>query len=353
VKGTLLALLRGEPPARDDAPAAIAACLGRYECGGYLYRLWTARGPEGRLPPAWADALAAAHRRTVVDTLAALAELRRVGTILSEHGVPFLLLKGAAYLADLYDDPGGRMLTDVDLLLRPDDAGRAARALVAAGFRGEVGPHYPENRRFEMVLPGPARCRFECHWAIVPPARARVDHDGIWSRAIPCVVDGASRSRLGPEDALLHHVLHEADSYYGPSLKWTIDLRQMIRRWALDPDILAERAAAWGARTALHLACVQMEKIFPGTPWPVPPRRIAPGRTRRLLLRPFLSDDPLDLFAGTRVGRSLHPLRLLMFDRAWDAWRVGLGLLLRPLRRLRSRGGSAPRTPPWEWPERD
>lgn len=346
----ILALLRGEMPPEGAPPPSIDEALRRYECGGYLKGLWSRDGRASALGPVWTAALARAHSKTAIDTLAALGELRRAGRILTDGGIPFLLLKGAAYLVDLYEDPAERALTDVDLLIRRSDAGRAARRLSEEGFRPVAERYQPEYRRFEMERPGPDPCRIELHLRIGMPLRARVDQDAIWRRAVPCSLEGIDCGRLHPEDAILYHAAHLADHYYGPSLKWAIDLREMLRCWRPDAGALLERSAAWRTRTALHLALLHLAKLFPGEATPGSLLAgTAPGRLRRALLSVHLSRDPLALFVIPEIR---HPrrylLRLLMVDRATDAVGLGFAVLLRPA--LAAVGRRLGRdVPPWEW----
>jgi len=324
------------------------ACMAVYECGGYLYSLWSRDGGLASLPPSWAGAIGRAHSKTVIDNLAALSQLRSIGRLLIEERVRFILMKGAAYLLDLYSDPGARHLTDIDLLIRRSDAGRLARRLVREGYRGEVGVHFPENRRFEMWIPIEAHCRFEFHWSLGLPLRAAVEQEAVWERSLPGVLEDLPCRRLASEDALLFHAVHDADTYFGPSLKWAIDLREMFRRWHPDLSVLRSRGASWRCRTALHLALSHLEKIFPGEA----PRSLledtAPGLLRRRLLGFYRSSEPASLISVHGNTRRRYPLRFLMLDRAADAALLTLQVLSRPLtRRLaRLRGCS---TPPWEW----
>lgn len=342
----LLALLRGEVPVVDADPAALQPILDRHECGGYLHAEWTGRGAAARLPPGWGEALRRAHRKTAVDTLAALAEFRRAGEHLAAESIPFILLKGGAYLIDLYPDAGARRLTDVDLLVRRADTGRLARRLARAGYRGEVGPQYPENRRFEMWFPLDVPCHMEIHWSLGVPGRSRVGQEGVWKTAAPALLEGVFCRRLSREDAIVYHVLHAADHYFGPSLKWTIDLREMLRQWRPEPGPILEKAAAWRGRTALHLALLALDKLFPGEAPAALLEGTRPGAVRGRLLARYADTDPLLLLRADSGASSRYPLRCLMLDRPADAARVAALFLARPVVRLVRR---AVLPPPWEW----
>jgi len=344
----IVSLLRGESPSGDFSPEMVAACLKRYECGGYLHKQWAGADRRGTLPPVWAEALRSAHRKTVIDNLSALASFRSVSKYLDEEKVEFIVLKGASYLGDLYDDdPGARPLTDIDLLIRPADAGRAARRLVQEGYTGIVGAHYPEEQRCEMLHPGPSGCRFEFHWRLGLPRRMKIDQDEIWRSTDRFTLENASVRRLRHDDALLYHVGHLADHYFGHSLKWIIDLREMLLRWPLDPDRLALKSARWGVRTALHVSLLHLRKLFPGEVPAGFSQNLEIGAIRRSLLAAFLSDEPAEMTGIEAESRRRFFVRPLLIDRFTDAFFLALRVALRPATNLLDRALARDR-PPWD-----
>jgi putative nucleotidyltransferase-like protein len=323
------ALLRLQLPERDAPAEPAHACLKRYECGGYLYHAWRETGRLGNLPPGWRAALERAHRKISIDNLGALADFKAVGRHLAEEGVPFMLLKGAAYLVDLYDDPGARMLTDIDLLVRKSDVPRLLRRLAGAGFEKRGG--LEEYRRFELAAAGRNGCHFEFHSWLGLRFRDRIGQEEVWERSTLVVLEGVPCRRLAPEDAVLYHAAHQADHYFGPTLKWAIDLSQMLRIWKPDPEVLLRRAADWRLRVALALSLRHVDKIFPGA---VPPRLLEGaevGNARGRLVRPFLSSDPVHLFAPIQHSAWRYPLRCLLIDRPINALGQALRVLVRPI----------------------
>ena len=335
--------LRGHAPATDAPPGELDACLARHECGGYLHAQY--RGEPGRLPETWAAALARAHRKTLIDSLAAIATLREVETLLRSEGTPFILLKGGAYLADLYDDPGARAMTDVDILVRPDDARRVARRLARAGMVGEMGRHYPEDCRFEMYRPGPSACRIEIHWRLGVEDRVRFDQEALWSGAREAAIDGIPVRLLQREEAVVYHVWHAGDHYFGPGLKWALDLREMLRRWRPDPERVRCLAEERRASIALHLALTQLESLFPGEAPAALTRRTAPGAVRGALLRAFRSEAPAEFFVVGPGDTARMMLRPLLLDSTADLLRTAVRVLARPVTRLSGRARGAPAAP--------
>ena len=333
----IVTLLRGEAPRKTFDAAMVEACLRRYECGGYLHGLWSRDGRSVRLTPMWAEAIRRAHRKTAIDNLGALAEFRAVGEFLVRERIPYVLLKGAAYLVDLYDDPGKRALTDIDVLLKPGDARRVARHLAGSGYDGSVDPWYPEWRRLEMVRSGGTRCRFEFHWQLGLAPRLYIDQNALWDGTREGRLEGIPCRLLGPEDAILFHVGHLADHYYGPTLKWIIDLRKMLSQWRPDPVDLATRAAKWRVRVAFYLALRHMEKIFPDEVPRDLMTRIEPGPVRRAMLARLLSNSPAELMDVDPGSARRFLMRPHLLDSPWDALRLTMQVMSRPAMRVARR----------------
>ncbi|HYV18297.1 MAG TPA: nucleotidyltransferase family protein [Verrucomicrobiae bacterium] len=347
LQAQVLNALRGVAPSSGVAEADAERALRHYECGGYLHALW--RGLGRPLPEPWGRAAAGLHRRTVVDSLSALGQLRELSLILAAERIDFLVLKGAAYLADLYPDVGARALVDVDLLVRPEATSAIARKLVSLGFEGAVGEHYPEDERFEMGRRGHASdCWLEFHWRLGVEGRMRLDQDALWSTSDPFSIDGVSYRRLGIHEAIVYHAGHAADHYFGPGLKWTIDLREMLRTWRPSPERLVRLADAWGLRVALHLALVQVDRIFPGEVPAALLQGTAPGPVRRLGLSLLRSEEPAELLRGGGRGQARWLVRPLLIDAMGDVLAVSARVLRRPLVRAWRRHVSGQAPAPWE-----
>jgi hypothetical protein len=343
----VLKALRGIAPSADVSAAAAAGALRHYECGGSLHSLW--RRERRLLPEPWGTAAAELHRKTLVDSLSAIGQLREIARILAAERIEFLLLKGASYLADLYPDVGARPLVDVDLLVRPEAAARLARRLVDLGFEGAVGEHYPEDERFEMVRPGhDSHCRFEFHWRLGVEGRTRLDQDALWRAARTITIDGEPYRCLATDDAIVYHAGHAADHYFGPGLKWTLDLREMLRVWRPEPNRLVRLAEAWRLRVALHMALVQLDLVFPGEVSPDLLRGTAPGPLRRLGLSLARSGEPAELLRGGGAGQARWFVRPLLIDEVGDAFAVSARVLRRPLVRVWRRHVAGQAPAPWE-----
>jgi len=87
---------------------------------------------------------------------------------LQSRGIPFLVLKGAALNAALYEEPGVRAMVDVDVLIRPGDAARVDRVLADAGcvagaelLRADFFPRY--HYEWEYFTPQHPPVKIDLH----------------------------------------------------------------------------------------------------------------------------------------------------------------------------------------------
>ena len=81
--------------------------------------------------------------------ITALSALERVG-------IPCLGFKGLATVGLLYGGPRNRMLQDVDVLVRPEDAERAVTVLESVGFKRSMEGSWQEYLAFVRASPGSA-----------------------------------------------------------------------------------------------------------------------------------------------------------------------------------------------------
>jgi hypothetical protein len=324
----LVEALRGAPPAPGHEAGAIAAALRRYECGGYLAARWNDRG--ALLPPAWAEAAAAALRKTRIDSLAALGELRSCAAILRVGDVPFVVLKGGAYLSELYPDPGCRPVTDIDLLVPPGRLPRAVAVLEKAGYVRRPSVEDREFQRLQMSRPIAHVPQVEVHWSLGHPSRARVDLDRVLAAARKATFEGIEGAVLPVEEGIVYHCAHAADHYFGPSLKWAIDLREMLRRFAPDVARLRALARRWRVVSALEASFEQQRRLFPGE---VPAAAPAWSGWRPRLLGRLAAEGPAEFLWSGNAPHHAAFLRLTLLDGPREALRMLGAVAARPIRR--------------------
>lgn len=195
------------------------------------------------------------HRLTLSAALLSLDALAlRVIQLLDNGDIPTILLKGPVTASWLYDDPLDHPYTDVDLLIAPEDDGRASRLLKEAGFRdfhASTFPIYRPPRERAWVNPEGI---VDLHTSIqgIPFHRAHTAWDILDGAAVPFLLHGRSVRMLSERGRALHLALHAAQKYSGR--KAVQDLEQGLMRLSEDiwPD--AARLAFELDATAAYVA---------------------------------------------------------------------------------------------------
>ena len=113
---------------------------------GLLYRRLKTCGRLQALDGPARGRLESIYYLTIQTNLRFFAALKEI----AEEGVPFVLMQGAALLADTYPDPGLRPLSDIDLWVLPRNRERLMAVLSRLGF--EENPLVPGVLRRSAVL---------------------------------------------------------------------------------------------------------------------------------------------------------------------------------------------------------
>ncbi|HEX6370930.1 MAG TPA: lasso peptide biosynthesis B2 protein [Longimicrobium sp.] len=241
---------------RGDAPPV--AQLRAAGVAAYAYTALPPDSPESPL-------LRMDYMRSVAERMHIRRALLPLLETWQRAGIPVLLFKGFHLSEFVYPAPGARTYADVDVLLRPESAGRARHAAERAGWRvdfdsAEVGqPHF--HTAFELSRPGTAVCvdahRFALG-AMAPGLRLkRRVTDAVWARARERTWEGVQVWEMAPVDALLVGlVLGRA---------WGADGWGVKAQDALDWRLLRERCGVGDAELqarARELGCARTLRLF-------------------------------------------------------------------------------------------
>ncbi len=221
-------------------------------------------------------ALSGAFQRNATRTFILQRELDRIG-----EAFPWLgLLKGAALGPTVYRDPALRPLSDLDLLVRPEDARAAVERLGALGYRGIGAAASPTfggfARRFRCQLPltrslpGIPHLLVELHWSLIehPYYVHLIDPDELWAGADTTTLRPYAIAR--PAVLLCHAAAHLA-MHHSRDLRliWLVDVDRLARSPALDWDDVLRLAEAWKLGLALYATLADAAKWL-RTPAPKP-----------------------------------------------------------------------------------
>lgn len=271
---------------------------------------------------------------------------RQVLTALSQNAVDAILLRGLALGERIYGDPALRPFSDLDLLVRKEDALRTKEILLNLGYSpppGGVDTRYFERNHLHLQLAMGAEI-VELHWALDHKYTLfMIDYAEIFRDGTAGTVAGVETLCLSPEDLLLtlciHLVKHCTYSRYvapGPELLDRVasagflvlycDVAALLRRRSADLDWAAvvEKARRWQVESAVQPALAAAAGLFAA---PVPPDVLAslsPPKVGRFE-RAVLSRTAADSLDQPRDGG--HPRRGKWLNVCSD-------LVFRPMRAL-------------------
>ena len=217
-------------------------------------------------------------------------EIDRLAQALSGLDLPWVLLKGAAYLAADLRPGRGRRVADVDVLVPEAWLGDAERALRAHGWDFGDLDEYDERyyREWMHELPpmihAERRSVLDLHHAILPrTSRLKPSSSRLLEQAV--VVPGGARV-LSPAHMVLHaaaHLFHDGE--ITGAIRDLVDLDGLFREFGLDPGFWRhfldeavaldlERPAYYAVRYAVRLigtpvpleVLAEMAPCAPSTP---------------------------------------------------------------------------------------
>ena len=256
------------------------------------------------------------------DPLAPLRSAReaiRLHTLLIADGIEPVFLKGSTLAVLAYGAIDRRQFGDIDLLVRPTDARRAAMVLEKAGYRtpGEacdlaerVASTMPLAKDIAVRHPG-NRQTVELHWRMTDTVQSSV-----WDREAVQWVDLAPSAAVPTlaNDALFAYICNHGAAHLWARLRWLADVAALLSREPDGGDRLWHGAVARGQTRAGAFAILLAGRFF-GTP---PPSSFAAPRSLRLRLLVALARRTIEAGGGTaELARS-----------RWRGWAEMTGKLL-------------------------
>lgn len=186
-------------------------------------------------------------------------------------GVDVLLLKGAALNLTAYECPTLRPMTDLDLLIRPDDAEAADRVLGSVGFeRGQSlmrSDFFPTFFYAAEYVNGDDRpVRVDLHGRPLRPlgyAQPELS-SAFWEHARTIERNGTEYRVLADEEQLIHLTTHSA-CHGHERLLWLYDICRLIdtRGGGLDWTRVVDSAKRFGLALPVRQALQRVDRLWP------------------------------------------------------------------------------------------
>lgn len=163
--------------------------------------------------------------------------------IFKEKGIPFIPLKGMAFMNDLYSEYPVRMVRDVDVLIRKQDMKQVEKTLNSHGFTKETGglkEDYWLKKQYHYIFIKDMTSRspviLETHWDIDYPGKRNSFIPGIFDRLRSFQIHDETVELLSPEDTLFVLALHQRHFGKTLSLKQVCDTALLLNKYGSKLD---------------------------------------------------------------------------------------------------------------------
>ncbi|MGH7914431.1 MAG: nucleotidyltransferase domain-containing protein [Candidatus Binataceae bacterium] len=224
---------------------------------------------ENALPADAAMSLRRAFYGNSVHNLHLARELVRLTALLEQGEVEPLAFKGPALAVTAYGGVALRQFTDLDLLVRRSEVGRAVEILLDEGYAPRAGYGIADLGRpgaYEIAMARTgALAEIDLHWRLIPPFfPLALDGDDLWRRAVPVEIEGVPVRTLSPVDHLLYLCAHGAKHGW-QALGGICDLAELMRASrvaSIDWDDISARAERAGARRAFGLGMLLAHELL-------------------------------------------------------------------------------------------
>jgi hypothetical protein len=282
---------------------------------------------DNLLPHEVKTEIAQKKRARTFQSMRLCAELAKIVNAFTEDSIRVLSFKGPTLAALAYEQIALRPFGDIDILVSPDDAVRAARLLHRLGF-----PAWSESD--EQNLAGECESTFirprdnlcvDLHWALSRDGLPfNIPFDTLWNQAQRVPIGGAEVATLPMDDLCLFLCLH-GTKHLWERLSWVCDIAELVRAQPqLDLERLLKRADSIG-HGRMFLLAMELARSILALPLPA---AIASRASSDRVVQRMAAQLGTQLLAIDHVSVATSPLR--------DAIRM-MACHLRILNRARDR----------------
>jgi hypothetical protein len=272
------------PDLHDVDWRAIVEVIQKSGMAGYFYALFSQADTHWEIPATVIETLRKSSRRVAAQNAFYESQCAMILKGLSAAGVENIILKGLSYMQDIYGDDSARTMSDIDVLIRPDDRLKALQYLLADGYSNYVIPSFqgsPDDFANLTDLTGEAHfmkktgaltVNIDLHWRL----RARypmndylaLDSFPWWEHSGTVIIGGSAAKRLSPEMQFIHLALHFAVHHQYTGLRWFIELSLFIKRYGndLDWEFIYRTASSRDCRKLLGV-CLRLVADYMGDSW--------------------------------------------------------------------------------------
>ena len=183
--------------------------------GPLIYHNLSLLNNYSKIPNETKSQLKQTYYKTLSRNMVLYEHYRNAAIAFSAQEIPFIPLKGIFLTEIVYKDFGLRQMSDIDLLVKNEDAERCIKILLDLGYSSSeyflpanFKEHFLDYSKHlvPMVLNGVS---IEIHVKIHNDnAEYDVNIEDYWNRSVPATIYGTSCQTLSPNDLIQHLCLH-------------------------------------------------------------------------------------------------------------------------------------------------
>lgn len=185
----------------------------------------------------------------------ALVEVSRQ---LHQANIPLILLKGSHLSKYVYRNLAIRHMTDMDVLIQPNDLAAVEKILLGMGYvlMNPEAREWYYHHHYHLVYRSPQQLYLEVHWHIQEPKISTIDIQSCWQQAQTVELDGIPVWLFQPEHLFLHLCAHLAQNSFQLNLKHLYDIAFMVEdaEHPLSWPRLIACAAQWQLQKSVYVS---------------------------------------------------------------------------------------------------
>jgi len=187
---------------------------------------------------------------------------------LTASGIDTLVLKGVPLACRFYPAPGLRPMSDVDLLVRPEQAVEAIGLFTRHGWGCSNDAVIGLDNLEELVAvrnalnlrdPG-SGLELDLHWSLVKNSLA--DVEPLWAQTEDLELHGQRLATLSASNHFLHACIQAADWNQVRPIRWIPDAAMILRNTVVDWDRIVSLAGRMDLTEVVHDAVGALQKLL-------------------------------------------------------------------------------------------
>jgi len=184
--------------------------------------------------------------------------------------IPTIILKGGYLSHILYDDPGLRMMGDIDILFEQEDFYKVKMIAEKLGYSFLKSPKSKEiyekyHFHYVFIKYDNFKIVFEFHWNLVKQSmKININPDNLWENCIEFELFDFKAKALSYENQFLHLIIHSSHDCFEHGLISLCEIAEFYKKFKDKINIpkFVDLSYKTGANKLAYYALYQIEKLY-------------------------------------------------------------------------------------------